>query len=801
MSEGVGRPARPPLRIALRLAARNARRSLGRSILIVAMMAIPVAGMSATAVVVASSNPTDQELVDLHFADATAILQVAGPSNWDITQGSRTPVGQYFDLVAPPGAESEPREFVDPRDAIEGRVLAVTEVYLAVQAGDTIRQTFATAGDVFIPELDGRYTLLEGRAPSSDAEIVLTPPLADDLQVSVGDSVTVLPDKSEATVVGLGRSMHADDATLGMFGSEALFGIDTNDPAALERPLFYALDATLTWDDVLALNEQGIVATSPEIILGDGPYPGALPDEYFGDVLGFQSQFLALAALIGGFLLVQVILLAGAAFLVGARQQQRALAVVASVGAENRLLRSVVTTNGVVLGMLGAVLGTGLGIGAGALVMELTRTGSALQYPGFHLNPWLLGGTALSAVAAGWVAAAIPARVATRVDIVAALRGARRPAVARRGAKRVATAIGLLGALSAAGGAVGLAYVRTLDAYPPQLDALFVIAIGGGAVALQGAMVLALPSVLRLIARRTERATTAVRLATRDTSRNSGRTVPVAAAVMTTVFLSSFLLTAMGGVQLDSEEGWTWTAPPNSITVAARTTNELTGETSIRDDLDELAAGVADIADAPATIVNGVPTITTWGSDPLTGEPTIPEQGTTTLIVDVDPSQVCPLSDPFRDTPVGTDFDEWYEQSLADPRCADRANQDSALNTSWDIADTVRVGTISELEAAIGQPLSSAAREALSRGDAVALRPEYVADGVASLRWLDSTQIPMEGLSRDQSVREDRVDAVVQTLDVQVPGALLMSPETAEGLGLEPTPGVIIAHPPFTAGA
>lgn len=549
------RPARPPLRIALRLAARNARRSLGRSILIVAMMAIPVAGMSATAVVVASSNPTDQELVDLHFAEAKGIAAVYGSPGDGWAQDKRAPVAGDASASASVNQLAPGRESVDPRDAIDGRVIAVTPVYGAVQTSDRIRQAEGVAGEVFVRELAGRFDIIEGVAPRGDGEIAVSAPLADALDIELGATVSLPPSEAPLAVTGIGRDSHAYSDRPMYFGSHAALGVPDDDGAGQSGTMYYVLDTSLSWDDVLALNEQGIVATTPEIILGSGPYPGALPADVLRSAYGFSGSFLALAALIGGFLLVQVVLLAGAAFMVGARQQQRALAVVASVGAENRLLRAVVTANGVVLGGIGAAIGIALGIGAAAVVMQVTRNGSALQYPGFHLDPLLLGVVAVAAVGAGWLAAAVPARIATRIDVVSALRGARRPAVARKGAKRVASAALVLGAVAVGAGAVGLVVLRSLGEYPAELDAVSIASIGLGAVILQVGVVLALPSLLRAIAQLTKRAGTAARLATRDTARNSVRTVPVAAVVMSTVFVAAFVLTSMGAVQVESEEG------------------------------------------------------------------------------------------------------------------------------------------------------------------------------------------------------------------------------------------------------
>lgn len=788
------RTARPPLRLALLLAARNARRSMGRSILIALMIAVPVAGMSATAVVVASSNPTPEELVELNLAEAEAIVQVVGAPGTVDRQAAFAPLQGFWDQTDPGAAIDESAEVVDPASVIDGRVVAAVSTVATLDTGDRLRQVQATAGDVFVDELAGRFDLLEGRAPERDRELVISPALADELGLAIGDAVSTQPDGVERTIVGLGRSAHDANDVLRVFGTMA--GLDAEAEEVLAfGATYYALDAALSWDDVQALNEQGLIATSRDIVLGGGPYPGAVPEDPLASFFGFQGQFLALAAMVGAFLLLQVVLLAGAAFMVGARQQQRSLAVLASVGGDRRLMRAVVTSGGVVLGAVGSLIGVAFGIGAAAVLMEVTRTGSALQYPGFHIEPLMIAAIVVVATGAGWLAAVVPSRIATRVDIVAALRGARRPPVVGAGARRAATAILVLGAAVLASGGVLLVVLRTLEEYPPLADGIAVAAIALGAVILQLGAVLALPMVLRAVARATSSARTAVRLAARDSARNSGRTVPVAAAVMTTVFLASFLMSVFGAVQLENEKWYAPQAPLGSVVMSARDVDPITDEISPIDDLDALLAGVGEIAGAPATLVQGVYVRDYW-IDPRTGESLPPPEGASVLTVGIDEDAVCPA---FFGPPLDATADElaaFDAAALEDPRCA--PGVDAGLFwTNPLLGDSIRVGTASELEAATGMQLSNESRTALEAGGVVALHPAYAIDGEAELRWIDAERFTSSGLhaQRLEAVRSETLTAVVQEPPTAVRGALLMSPETARSLELEVTPLSAIAYP------
>lgn len=113
-----------------------------------------------------------------------------------------------------------------------------------------------------------------------------------------------------------------------------------------------------------------------------------------------------------------------------ARRQQRTLAVVGSVGAARGSVFRIVVLQGTVLGACGGLVGAAGGIGLAAAAMAIVDDGAVGTFWGawgFNV-PWLMvGGILLFAVLVGTLAALAPARAATRGDVLAALRGARRP--------------------------------------------------------------------------------------------------------------------------------------------------------------------------------------------------------------------------------------------------------------------------------------------------------------------------------------------------------------------------------------
>ncbi len=191
---------------------------------------------------------------------------------------------------------------------------------------------------------------------------------------------------------------------------------------ASDVTVYLASDAP-TWSEIRQLNAHGIVVQSRPVVLDppDERFPGAQRSSSLGWYLGAM-------ALLGVFAMFEVALLAGAAFLVGTRADTRSYAIVTSVGGDRRFVRTIVAGSGLVLGVTGAVLGVALGTGIGVVAFRLIDNGNVGTWPGLHVPALLLGAIAVAGVLAGLVSALVAARAATRINVLAALRGSLRPA-------------------------------------------------------------------------------------------------------------------------------------------------------------------------------------------------------------------------------------------------------------------------------------------------------------------------------------------------------------------------------------
>jgi putative ABC transport system permease protein len=242
-----------------------------------------------------------------------------------------------------------------------------------------------------------------------------------------------------------------------------------------------------------------------------------------------NPQTISIAATTLGMILIALVGIGG--FTVLAQRRVRAIGMFASLGATDSHVRLVVRANGAVVGVVGAVIGTAVGM-AGWLVYRPFLQTSAHHVIGVLQLPWLVVVLAMIlAVIATYLAASRPARSMARIPVVAALSG--RPP-APRGVRRTAIpglAVLLIGfaLLAAAGSVTGSS---ALDNKATTLEIVI------GILALAAAIVLLSPACLALFGRVARPAPIAIRLALRDLSRYRARSGSALGAISIAILIA-----------------------------------------------------------------------------------------------------------------------------------------------------------------------------------------------------------------------------------------------------------------------
>lgn len=527
------------LRLAWRLAARQARTHRLRAVAIVATLAVPVAVATAVDVVARTTTLTATEQAHrqlgaaaalVSWSGATSVSQAPNPSDGtSVVQAQPAPAtGMIAGSPAParlPGGLVPPGAIVTPE--------ADATTYLRSDTQGTYAQTrgvdLRAAGPAQTVVIDA------GRVPAGAGEAAVTPALAHQLRVGVGSVLTVPGSPVTLRMVGVvdDRYTHGD-ATVWTVASTALRLQAAYQPGGGfptgYSSWFVATPAPITWPDVLSANRHGLFVISRWVIAHPPPAAQVPWATTAGPAVQHASTRTRneVVALLGAMLLLEVILLAGPAFAVGARRRSHELAVLAASGASRRQLVAVVAGDGAVLGVLAAAAGATVGVAGASVTLAIMQSRFRVVPGPVTIHAAEVVGIAALAVVSGLVAALLPALAASRADTAQVLRGRQAPApLSWRPAVAGAASIGIAGLL-------GITNLRSSS---------------GGSVALVGAAALAgvgcallTPAVLVLAGRAAPHLGVWGRLAVRDASRNRSAASPAVAAIVAVVAAATAVL-------------------------------------------------------------------------------------------------------------------------------------------------------------------------------------------------------------------------------------------------------------------
>ncbi|GAA2134275.1 ABC transporter permease [Actinomadura napierensis] len=394
-----------------------------------------------------------------------------------------------------PGKDTGPRDDPGvPLDVLD-RVKAVPGV---TDAQGTVRGDAAlvgkdgkTVGDlpnVGISVPSGnllRFDVTKGRVPSGGSEAVLGKDLADRSGYGVGDAVTVLDHANRPhrfTVVGLVDFGIDEEA-----GSRGGVGFDTATALAMTGAKKYQEI------DVLGAGKGAVAAA-----VGDGyeVLTGEQLAKRLADAAGADTEIIQAGLLIFGLvaMLVSALVIYNT-FSILIAQRMREMALLRCVGATRRQVFGGVVTEAFAVGLIGSALGilVGAGLGAGAVAV-MARFTDKVRMDGLALSaPTIAIGLAVGVVVTV-VSALLPARAATRVAPVAALRTELEPAGGRFRLGRVRTVMAVL--LGGAGLALGV--LGSVSMAKGQA-AMYTVALAGAVFFL--AVVTAMPVLVRPLGR------------------------------------------------------------------------------------------------------------------------------------------------------------------------------------------------------------------------------------------------------------------------------------------------------------
>ncbi|WP_420611633.1 ABC transporter permease [Candidatus Spongiisocius sp.] len=472
------------------------------------------------------------------------------------------------------------------------------------------------------------FTIAEGAFPVGSGQVALDRGIADLGGFGIGDRVTVVSDvvgRLDLTLAGI--AVFGEDNSLG--GTTWVFFDLPTAQSVLQRPGLLSGGAVQVTpgaqiEEVIA----GIQAVLPDhatVVSGQDAAEAEAAD--IQSALSFFTIFLSVfgwvALFVGSFLIYNT-------FRIVVSQRTRELALLRALGAGTRQIRGIVLLEAVTIGFLGALLGVGFGIMI-AFGLQLILPAAGIDIPTTTLS--IKPRTVIVGLAAGtvitFVSALIPARRASKVSVMAALRDdAAGPA--RGGFLRRA----MVGAVILVLGLAALFFGLFGDTGSGPSPVVYV-GVGVGVIFLAVFVLspLAAGPVTNLLGSILERLTgTSGRLARRNAMRSPRRTAATAAAVTISITLVALASTLTGSIRGTIDE------------VLA---DDVVADVIIRPDGqfgDPTAAFAPEIADrvVGSDLVANVTRIWVgWGiftSETTTSETTTTETVTETLITGMEPN-------------------------------------------------------------------------------------------------------------------------------------------------------------------
>jgi putative ABC transport system permease protein len=507
-------------RVAARLARREIRRHWARSILVVAIIALPVLAAQAAAIAWQSLR------VPPRVDDGTWKPEPAAAGADDMMGfDPRLPLDPRPDVARTDTGfrindwvRARPGRGTGPDD------LAAVQLVAHVAAG---------------PDPDGSpgsdLTLVDGALPTGRRQVVLSEATADATGLAVGDTLTAEASRVDLEVVGVAEE--ADDRSVGWVGPP----VDGDDwvPDTVVRlresgsPLVTAELFALYWYPP-GSTAMAVDPAVEEPVYGP-PSESRLARVDRSDVEAVVTGT-AVATMIVGF----VAITCSSAFAIGARRQLRQLGTLSAAGARPGDLLRAVLLQGTVLGLVGSAVATAaVYAGRSFVVRKLVSTGGEwLFFTGDDGDRWVVArapGWVLAAAAmgvvAGTAAALVPAVTASRIPVLSALAG-RRPGRRRRARSPL---VGL------AALAVGLVLLSWSSAEPLGTESRGVYVVIAVLLTMGGGVALA-PAAAEAVAALAARAGGTARLAGRGLVRNSMRTGAVVATTAVAIALPVVVL-------------------------------------------------------------------------------------------------------------------------------------------------------------------------------------------------------------------------------------------------------------------
>jgi putative ABC transport system permease protein len=310
-------------------------------------------------------------------------------------------------------------------------------------------------------ELRGDVEVLSGRAPENGHEVVIDGTSAKEHDIELGSTIDVLfqgPTR-EFTVVG---TVGYGDGITDLGGTTSAYFDSTTAQEVLGQPGTFNTISVAAEDGVsqaeLAERISDVLPQGAEAVTGKAVAKenADATKENFKMVGIILGAFAGIALFVGSFIIWNT-------FTMTVTQRSREIALLRAIGARRRQVMSSLLLEATLIGATASAIGVGLGLAvAKGLKVLMDANGLALPFTSLQVEPSIVWISLLVGTVVTVVSGLVPARRATKVLPIEALRdaapGAEKPSKKRAAAGLVLLGAGAAGMLSALYGDAGMMF-------------------------------------------------------------------------------------------------------------------------------------------------------------------------------------------------------------------------------------------------------------------------------------------------------------------------------------------------------
>lgn len=319
----------------------------------------------------------------LHFADGTSLVSAAQPIGMALAQLQ-----------------------VEQKDAA---TTGSSQVMM-----DNARISFAPTNPEF-----GAMKITSGAAPVGAGQVAIPQSQADRLKVGIGDSLKL--DDTTVTISGLTADSKDPSQNFGVYvwGDMPLLKNIMKDgfffdEMGLKLAPGVSVASAQSELETLASTQglKNVRFTTPEVLV----------KERVANFTGGTDVLTTILLIFAGVALFVMTLVVSNTFSVILAQRTRELGLLRTLGAEQRQVKGLVTMEALLLGVVASILGVALGVGILAALVAWAKTLPGASFTTFSLNPLALWVPVVVGTILTVIASRAPARRATKVTPLEALR-------------------------------------------------------------------------------------------------------------------------------------------------------------------------------------------------------------------------------------------------------------------------------------------------------------------------------------------------------------------------------------------